>query len=63
VPDATRPPQSHNLNIRIPPDLFERLRVTAAGERNGLSAVARRLLAAALIPQRHPAPDEGGGRG
>jgi hypothetical protein len=32
---------SHNLNVRIPADLLERLRLAAARERNGISAVTR----------------------
>ena len=41
-------PSYYNLNVRVPSELHQLLRERAARERNGLSAVARRLLARAL---------------
>jgi hypothetical protein len=54
---TTGSPRSHNLNVRLPIDLFERLRLTATRERNGISSVARRLLALALEEQQGGAED------
>jgi hypothetical protein len=52
VPTPPRAPRSHNVNIRLPTDLYERLQGTARAERNALSTVARRLLSAALPPDQ-----------
>jgi hypothetical protein len=41
-------PADFVLHVRIPEDLREQLHRTACRERNGISAVARRLLARAI---------------
>jgi plasmid stability protein len=50
MPTPANVPQfpHYSLNVRIPADLIQRLRETAARERNGVSAVARRLLTLGL---------------
>jgi hypothetical protein len=45
---AAQPRSHHNLNVRIPIGLIERLRKRAEREHNGVSAVARRLLTMGL---------------
>jgi hypothetical protein len=60
------PDHSHNLNVRVPADLIKRLRLAAKREANGVSAVARRLLATALDEQQpspQPPADTGHHRG
>ena len=48
--------RSHFLNVRVPADLMTRLRLAAKREANGVSAVARRLLTAALDQQQQVSP-------
>ena len=48
--------RSHFLNVRVPADLMTRSRLAAKREANGVSAVARRLLTAALDQQQPVSP-------
>jgi predicted DNA-binding protein len=52
VPSEPRParpaPTAKQIGIRIPLDLIDRLEAIARRENNGLSAVVRRLLTAAI---------------